>query len=328
MDQLLQNLRRQAQLNPSDIDLLWKYTRHLERAQGVGEPGPLYAVLTDGETCGGPCMFSGTVVPYNESDNKITLYGKFMDEWSTDDVANYFSYVRYAWVITKFVKQAGEAIWKDCDWGRDSISDAVTSAQLSLFKNMSVKIIKFPSDPRCSVDEDGCTLDPELETEIWNAYRAYRRTKDDGRVRVSVCWATDTIDLLLGAFCDEPVQECFGKEVDEQILASLPYPPRQLLVQRLNGGEPFKAILYKQQHRSYTNGYGRYLLCKSCLHKPSFRCSKKPDEQYDHLTYHKPDEHLLLEIDGVPIANEDEFQDWLDENAYKHLEKDKRCKKS
>jgi hypothetical protein len=321
MDQELQEQRRRAQLNPQNTDILWAYIRQLERSLG-GEDVPLYAVLTDGETVGSPCRYSsGTAVPYKDGDDLITLYGRWMDEYSSDDPSYYFPGISRAWIITESTKKAGEAVWMDADGGRDSIGDAVTSAMLSLYKNMAVKTIVFPQDPRCDVDDGGeGELSDELQTEIYEAYEDYRKTKDGGLVRMSMRGAQDTMDLLLGAWCEENWGEAATKEVTDQSLTELPYSPRQLLVKPLAGGNPFRAILYKQgASHVYPTRIARMLLCDHCTRKPDFRCMSKPDEVYAHNTIHQLDDHLLLEIDGTPIANEDEFQNWLDENAYSHL---------
>jgi hypothetical protein len=283
----------------------------------------LYAVLTDGETRGSPCSYSsGTAVPYREGDDKITLYGRWMDDYSSDDPAEYFPGIDRAWIITETIMRAGKAAWIDADYGRDSISDAVSSAVLSMYKNMAIKTIHFPPQPgedELNVDDSDSDLALELLSKIDSAYQAYRRTKDGGRVRMSFAYRgrpdPEIWDLLLGAWCDEPVQEALLKDVANQTLTPLPYPPRQLLLQHLRSSSaPFKAILYKQKHRGYTDGVAYKLLCEKCLHKPSFRCSLKPDEEFDHLTEHKLDEHVLLQIDNTPIANEDELLDWLEKD--------------
>jgi hypothetical protein len=321
MDQELQEQRRRAQLSPQDTDVLWGYIRQLERSQG-GENVPLYAVLTDGETVGSPCRYSsGTAVPYNDGDSLITLYGRWMDEYSSDDPSYHFPGISRAWIITESIKKAGEAGWMGADGGRESIGDAVTSAMLSLYKNMAVKTIEFPPDPRCDTGDDGeGDLSDELENEIYGAYEGYRKTKDGGLVRMSMRGAHDTMDLLLGAWCEENWAEASKKEITDQTLTELPYSPRQLLVKPLSGGDSFKAILYKQgASHVYPTRIARMLLCEHCSRKPGFRCDNKPNEEYAHNTIHRLDDHLLLEIDGTPIANEDEFQNWLDENAYSHL---------
>ena len=284
----------------------------------------LYAVLTDGKTRGSPCRYSsGTAVPYQEGDDKITLYGRWMDDYSSDDPAEYFPGIDRAWIITEIIMQAGKAAHIDAICGRDSDDDAVNSAVLSMYKNMAIRTIHFPPQPgEDELEEDDSDIAYELLSNIDSAYRTYRRSKDGGRVRTSFDrWpeqeATEVMDLLLGAWCDEPVQEALLKDVANQTLTPLPYPPRQLLIQPLGGGgAPFKAILHKQKHRGYTSGVAYHLLCESCLHKPGFRCSKKPNEEFDHLTYHQLDEHILLQIDNTPIANQDEFQRWLEKNLH------------
>lgn len=311
MDQALQEAKRRAQLNPQDSATLWDYIRRLERSQAHIDDSPLYAILTDGETIGSPCRYSsGTAVPYKDGDDKITLYGRWMDDYTSDDPNEFYPGIDRAWIITESIRDAGIKIWEDAECGNDSTGDAVTSAVLSFYKNNAVKTVRFPEMTDEELDEDG-TLSDDLLEKIHASYEAYRASKDGGRVRVSIGRDLGIMDLLLGAWCNEDVRTCMAKPVSEQKLETLPHPPHQLLVQKLDKTPPFKAILYKQKHGSYTTGVAYFLLCDSCEHKPTFRCSKMPDAEFSHQTEHRLDDHVILEIDGHPVADVEELYKWL-----------------